>query len=118
MPEAYQTVVEERGYRLSGSQWQRLALARAILKQPQILILDEVTSALDSKSEQLVQKALGQFQESCSIRVIAHRLSAITDADEVIALKQGIIVQQGSHYSLLNQPGKYQDYWLRQSGSA
>ncbi|AMA08223.1 hypothetical protein AWQ23_02210 [Picosynechococcus sp. PCC 73109] len=115
LPEGYQTIVGERGYRLSGGQRQRLALARAILKQPQILILDEATSALDSKSEQLVQEALGQFQESCSVLVIAHRLSTITDADEIIVLEQGIIVQQGSHHSLLSQPGKYQDYWKRQS---
>ncbi|BAW97780.1 ABC-type multidrug/protein/lipid transport system, ATPase component (plasmid) [[Synechococcus] sp. NIES-970] len=115
LPEAYQTVVGERGYRLSGGQRQRLALARAILKQPQVLILDEATSALDSKSEQLVQEALGQFQESCSILVIAHRLSTITDADEILVLEQGAIVQQGNHHNLLSQPGKYKDYWLRQS---
>lgn len=113
----YSTIVGERGYRLSGGQRQRIALARAILKQPQILILDEATSALDSKSEQLIQEALKQFRQSCSILVVAHRLSTITDADEIIVLEQGTIVQQGNHNSLLNCTGKYQDYWQYQATS-
>ena len=107
----------ERGYRLSGGQRQRIALARAILKEPEILILDEATSALDSHSEYLVQKALKEFQRDRTVLVIAHRLSTIVNADQIIVLENGEVMEQGSHEALLNQGGKYLDYWRLQSES-
>ncbi len=115
LPEGYETVVGERGYRLSGGQRQRLALARAILKQPEILILDEATSALDSHSERLVQDALAEFQRHRTVLVIAHRLSTIVNADLIIVLEKGKIVDSGSHQELLNKGGQYAQYWELQS---
>ncbi|QDZ40726.1 ABC transporter ATP-binding protein [Euhalothece natronophila Z-M001] len=116
-PQGYDTVVGERGYRLSGGQRQRIALARAILKEPEILILDEATSALDSHSEYLVQEALKEFQRDRTVLVIAHRLSTIVNADQIIVLENGEVMEQGSHEALLNQGGKYLDYWRLQSES-
>ncbi|WP_222597821.1 ABC transporter ATP-binding protein [Euhalothece natronophila] len=116
-PQGYDTVVGERGYRLSGGQRQRIALARAILKEPDILILDEATSALDSHSEYLVQEALKEFQRDRTVLVIAHRLSTIVNADQIIVLENGEVMEQGSHEALLNQGGKYLDYWRLQSES-
>jgi subfamily B ATP-binding cassette protein MsbA len=116
LPESYNTIVGERGYRLSGGQRQRLALARAILKQPQILILDEATSALDSRSEQLVQEALDQFKQSCSVLVIAHRISTIVEADHILVLRDASIIEEGSHNTLLLQNGEYQEMWNLQAG--
>lgn len=115
MPEGYETVIGERGYRLSGGQRQRLALARVILRQPEILILDEATSALDSESERLVQDALLQFQKERTVLVIAHRLSTVVNADQVLVLEKGSLVEQGSHNDLVNCNGKYQKYWEMQS---
>ncbi|PNW41008.1 UNVERIFIED_CONTAM: hypothetical protein BEN50_14545 [Euhalothece sp. KZN 001] len=115
LPQGYDTIVGERGYRLSGGQRQRLALARAILKQPEILILDEATSALDSQSEQLVQQALAMFQKDRTVLVVAHRLSTITGADQILVLEQGEIIERGTHQGLLNQGGRYADYWQLQA---
>ena len=115
LPQGYDTIVCERGYRLSGGQRQRLALARAILKQPEILILDEATSALDSQSEQLVQQALAMFQKDRTVLVVAHRLSTITGADQILVLEQGEIIERGTHQGLLNQGGRYADYWQLQA---
>ena len=115
LPQGYQTVVGERGYRLSGGQRQRLALARAILKQPEVLILDEATSALDSQSERLVQQALAMFQRDRTVLVVAHRLSTITGADQILVLEQGEIIERGTHQELLNQGERYAHYWQLQS---
>lgn len=115
LSEGYETVVGERGYRLSGGQRQRLALARALIKQPEILILDEATSALDSESEKLIQQALEKFQEERTVIVVAHRLSTIAKADQILVLDQGQIVERGTHHLLLQQGGRYARYWKLQS---
>jgi len=115
LPEAYDTLVGERGYRLSGGQRQRLSLARAILRDPELLILDEATSALDSQSEQLVQEAIERFERSHTVLVIAHRLSTIVRADQILVLEAGRIVEQGNHANLLDQNGLYNQLWQQQS---
>jgi len=107
MPQGYDTLVGERGIKLSGGQRQRVAIARAILKDPHILILDEATSSLDSESEQLVQEALERLMRSRTTFVIAHRLSTITNADWILVLDQGHIVEQGTHAELLAKNGLY-----------
>ncbi|OLT61226.1 ABC transporter ATP-binding protein [Moorena bouillonii] len=115
LPDGYETVVGERGYRLSGGQRQRLALARALIKQPEILILDEATSALDSESEKLIQQALEQFQKERTVIVVAHRLSTIAEADQILVLERGEVVEQGTHSLLLHQGERYARYWKLQS---
>ncbi|MGB3300300.1 MAG: ABC transporter ATP-binding protein [Phormidesmis sp.] len=111
LPNGYDTTVGERGYRLSGGQRQRLALARAILKKPEVLILDEATSALDSESEQLIQDALVKFQKDRTVVVVAHRLSTIANAAQIIVLEQGEIIEKGSHETLTQLKGRYAYYW-------
>jgi ABC-type multidrug transport system fused ATPase/permease subunit len=114
LPEGYRTLAGERGVRLSGGQRQRLALARAILKDAPILLLDEPTSALDTESEALVQEALERFMAGRTTIVIAHRLSTIRDADRVLVLEGGRIVEQGSHDELMSRAGRYKELYLRQ----
>ncbi len=107
LPEGYDTVVGERGYRLSGGEKQRLALARVILKNPRILVLDEATSSLDSESEALIQDALGRVMAQRTSIVIAHRLSTILAADLILVMDRGRIVERGTHSTLLEQGGLY-----------
>ncbi|VAW61362.1 Efflux ABC transporter, permease/ATP-binding protein mlr7818 [hydrothermal vent metagenome] len=110
----YQTIVGERGLKLSGGEKQRVAIARVILKNPRILIFDEATSSLDSKSEKMILESLKDVAESHTTLVIAHRLSTIVDADNIIVLDKGQIVEQGTHQELLLKAGLYFDLWKMQ----
>ena len=114
LPEGYDTVVGERGLKLSGGEKQRIAIARVILKNPRILVFDEATSSLDSHSEQLILESLKQVAEKHTTLVIAHRLSTIIDADNIIVLDKGKVVEQGTHQELLSQNGLYAHLWTLQ----
>jgi len=107
LPAGYQTIVGERGARLSGGQRQRVAIARALLRDPPILILDEATSALDTASERLVQQAIDHLMRERTALVIAHRLATVRDADEIVVLDAGRVVQRGTHDELFRAGGLY-----------
>jgi len=114
MPNGYDTEIGERGVKLSGGQRQRIAIARALLKNPDIMIFDEATSALDNESEKLVQEALDNLMTSRTVVVIAHRLSTIQNADKILVLQAGRVVQAGTHNSLLEQGGLYKKLYEMQ----
>ena len=118
LPDGYLTMVGERGLKLSGGEKQRVAIARTILKNPAILILDEATSALDSATEAEIQDSLRDVTQSRTTLVIAHRLSTVVDADEVIVLAAGRVVERGTHNALLAANGVYADMWSRQQAEA
>jgi ATP-binding cassette subfamily B protein len=107
LPEGYDTVVGERGYRFSGGEKQRIAIARTILRNPPILVLDEATSALDTQTELLVQQALERLAEGRTTIAIAHRLSTVRDADQIVVLDRGRIAEIGTHDELLSAGGRY-----------
>lgn len=107
LPEKYHTNIGDDGNKLSGGQKQRVSIARAVLKNPPIMILDEATSALDSESERFVQDALEKMMENRTSLVIAHRLSTIQKADWIVVMERGIIVEQGSHQELFEKNGIY-----------
>ena len=115
LPDGYDTMVGERGLKLSGGEKQRVAIARAILKKPSIFLFDEATSALDSRTEKEIQHALDTVSKSQTTLVIAHRLSTIVNADDIIVLAEGEIVERGTHRQLLSQKGLYAQMWERQS---
>jgi len=114
LPDGYKAMVGERGLKLSGGEKQRVAIARTILKAPPILILDEATSALDTQTEQEIQAALDLVSRDRTTLVIAHRLSTVINADEIIVLRDGTIAERGTHWSLLEQDGLYAQMWSRQ----
>ena len=114
LPEGYQTMVGERGLKLSGGEKQRVAIARTLLKNPTILVFDEATSALDSQAEQAIQQQLKEIARNRTTLVIAHRLSTIADAQQILVMSQGRIVERGTHVELLAKHGLYADMWERQ----
>ena len=111
LPEKWETKVGERGLKLSGGEKQRVAIARAILKRPAILVFDEATSSLDSATEQAIQRTLRQISASTTTLVVAHRLSTITDADQILVMGQGKVIERGSHGELLQKNGEYRRMW-------
>ena len=115
LPEGYDTVVGERGLKLSGGEKQRVGIARTLLKNPPILLLDEATSALDSETEHEIQGALAQAGLGRTVIVIAHRLSTVAEADMIVVLENGVVVETGRHEALLGKAGRYYDLWLLQS---
>ncbi len=114
MPEGYDTMVGERGVGLSGGQKQRISLARALLKEPAILVLDDTTSAVDMETESYIQKQLENINHSCTIFIIAYRISSIMDADQIFVLDQGKIIERGTHRELLSQGGYYATVYKHQ----
>jgi ATP-binding cassette, subfamily B, heavy metal transporter len=120
LPDGYETRVGERGLKVSGGEKQRIAIARTILKNPRILVFDEATSSLDSVAEQAILQALREIAEQRTTLVIAHRLSTVIDADSILVLEHGRVVEQGRHAELLQSGGRYANLWRLQQerGSA
>jgi ATP-binding cassette subfamily B protein len=114
LPHGYQTLVGERGLKLSGGEKQRIAIARAILKRPRILIFDEATSSLDTQTEQAILETMREVAEDHTTLVIAHRLSTVVDADQILVMDQGRIIERGSHRQLLAKAGVYSEMWQLQ----
>jgi ATP-binding cassette subfamily B protein len=118
LPDGYQTMVGERGLKLSGGEKQRVAIARVILKAPKVLVFDEATSALDTKTEREIQASLAEVSVNRTTLIIAHRLSTIVEADQILVLDHGRIVERGHHRELLARCGIYADMWIRQQEAA
>jgi len=115
LPDGYETTVGERGLKLSGGEKQRVGIARTLLKNPPILLLDEATSALDTETEMEIQAELKAMSHGRTVITIAHRLSTIADADKIVVLEDGVIVEEGAHDDLLSRDGRYAHLWNRQS---
>jgi len=118
LPMGYDAMVGERGLKLSGGEKQRVAIARTILKNPPILLLDEATSALDTHTEREIQGALSDVSRNRTSLVIAHRLSTVVDADEILVLDHGVIVERGTHAELVTRDGPYAAMWNKQKQAA
>ena len=118
LPEGYETQVGERGLKLSGGEKQRVGIARTLLKNPPILLLDEATSALDTETERDIQESLNAMGQGRTVITIAHRLSTVADADEIVVLEKGIITERGTHDELLDLGGRYASMWARQAAEA
>jgi ATP-binding cassette subfamily B protein len=118
LPDGYDTVVGERGYRFSGGEKQRIAIARTILRNPPVLVLDEATSALDTRTEQAVQQALDELAEGRTTIAIAHRLSTVRDADQIVVIDGGRIAERGTHDELIAARGRYADLVARDESPA
>jgi ATP-binding cassette, subfamily B, heavy metal transporter len=118
LPARYETMVGERGLKLSGGEKQRVAIARALLKNPRILIFDEATSALDSRAEKAIQSELARIAEGRTTLVIAHRLSTVMDANQILVLNHGRVVERGTHAELLEEKGEYARMWALQQQAA
>jgi ATP-binding cassette subfamily B protein len=114
LPDGYDTVVGERGLKLSGGEKQRVAIARAVLKRPRIFLFDEATSALDTRTERTIQENLRDVSRGTTTVIIAHRLSTVVHADQILVLDQGRVIERGSHDALLRDGGHYAALWLRQ----
>lgn len=118
LPDGYDTLVGERGYRFSGGEKQRLAIARTILRDPPVLVLDEATSALDTRTESAVQEAIDALSEGRTTLTIAHRLSTVRDADQIVVLDGGRVAERGSHEELLREDGRYAELVRRDTQPA
>ena len=114
LPEGYETTVGERGLKLSGGEKQRVGIARTLLKNPPVLLLDEATSALDTETEQEIKDALNAAGEGRTVLTIAHRLSTVAEADRIVVLEDGKVVETGTHEALLSRDGRYAQLWQRQ----
>jgi ATP-binding cassette subfamily B protein len=118
LPQGYDTVVGERGLKLSGGEKQRVAIARTLLKNPPVLIFDEATSALDSANERAIQAELRAVAQDKTALVIAHRLSTVVDAHEIVVLRHGVVAERGTHTALLALGGVYAEMWALQQSQA
>ena len=117
LPQGYDTVVGERGLKLSGGEKQRMAIARVVIKNPPIIVFDEATSSLDTRSEQAILEGMNSVAQRATSLVIAHRLSTVVDADQILVLDAGLIVERGTHDELLRKNGLYADLWQLQQGA-
>ena len=116
LPQSYDTMLEESGSNLSGGQKQRLAIARALLTDPRILVFDEATSALDPESEAIIQSNLARIAKGRTVIIVSHRLSTLTDCDQIVVFERGRIEATGTHSQLLNSSQVYKDLWYQQMG--